>query len=62
MNPIIRSMGKKPPNFKLKSLSDLNFPWHIHHRARDPGISLYHCATKDEDRFGRGCIALVIKV
>ena len=22
---------------------------------------MYHCATKDEDRFGRGGIALVIK-
>ena len=61
LTPIIRSMAKKPPNFKLKALSDLNFTWHIPHRARDPGISLYHCATKDEDRFGRGGIALVIK-
>ena len=61
LNPIIRSMTKKPPNFKLKVLSDLNFTWHIPHKARDPGISLYHCATKDEDRFGRGGIALVVK-
>ena len=61
LNPIIRLMAKKPPNYKLKGLSDLNFTWHIPHRARDPGISLYHCATKDEDRFGRGGIALVIK-
>ena len=61
LTPIIRSMAKKPPNFKLKILSDLNYTWHIPHRARDPGISLYHCATKDEDRFGRGGIVLVIK-
>lgn len=61
LTPIIRSMAKKPPNFKLKILSDLNYTWHKPHRARDPGISLYHCATKDEDRFGRGGIALVVK-
>ena len=61
VTPLIKSMTKKPPNFNLKSLLDLNFTWHKPHRSRDPGISLYHCATKDEDRFGRGGIALVIK-
>ena len=61
LTPIIKSMAKKPPNFRLKSFEDLNFTLHKSHRARDPGISLYHCATKDEDRFGRGGIALIVK-
>jgi len=61
LTPIIKSMAKKLPNFRLKSFEDLNFTLHKSHRARDPGISLYHCATKDEDRFGRGGIALIAK-
>lgn len=62
LTPIIKNLVKKPPNFKLKTLSDLNFTWHKPHRARDPGISMYYCATKDENRFGRGGIILVSRL
>ena len=61
LTPIIKSIAKRPPNFRLKSFEDLNFTLHKSHRARDPGITLYHCATKDEDKFGRRGIALIVK-
>ena len=62
LTPIIKNLGKKSSNFKLKLLTDLNFTWHKPHKARDPGIGMYYCATKDENRFGRGGIILVSKL
>lgn len=61
ITPIIKNMANKASSFKLKSLNDLNYTWYTPHRARDPGISQYHCASKDENKFGRGGVILISK-
>ena len=50
----------KPPTWTPTTLVELNGCWHIPHRWRDPGISLYYCAAKHRYEFGRGGLLAIL--
>lgn len=54
-------LGHKPSAGAPQTLKDLNAWWYTPHRWKDPGISLYHCASKKTYQYGRGILLLVLK-
>lgn len=59
---VLNVMNLKKKDWNPKSLTDLNSFFYTPHRFKDPGISIYHCASKDEHAFGRGGLLAVSKV
>lgn len=58
---VLKNMNLNKKNWFPETLSDLNSFFYTPHRFKDPGISIYHCSSKNEHSFGRGGVVAVSK-
>lgn len=58
---VLVDLKLKDSSWHPKTFRDLNNCWHKSHRWKDAGISLFHCAAKNSQGFGRGGLIAIIK-